>query len=101
MMRILLILLLPLLALASALAGLRYVWAVIANPRRAWRIAVGFDQLANVTANGDEDETISSRAAKARNAGRRWGCVLCRVLDRIDKDHCTKSLELDEGDITA
>lgn len=97
-MRVWLILLLPALAIVPVLAVVRYCWAVFYSPQRAWRIAVGFDQLANVAANGDEDETISSRAAKARNAGRQWGCVLCRILDALDPEHCNKSIEADEGD---
>jgi hypothetical protein len=87
----------PLLALAPVVAFARYCWAICTNPARAWRIAVGFDQLANVAANGDEDETISSRAAKARHSGKRWGCVLCRILDAIDPGHCDKNIEADEG----
>ena len=98
MTRVRLVALMPLLALAPVVAFARYCWAICTNPARAWRIAVGFDQLANVAANGDEDETISSRAEKARRKGRRWGCVLCRVLDWLDKDHCKNSIELDEGE---
>lgn len=61
-------------------------------------IAVWLDQGLNVVfLGGDPDETISSVAAKARNAGRRWGCVLCKLLDRLDPDHCTRYLEADEG----
>ena len=62
------------------------------------RVAVAIDQLFNALAGGDEDETISSRAEKARRKGRRWGCVLCLVLDGLDKDHCKNSIELDEGE---
>lgn len=87
---ILALLLLPCL-LASVLAGLRMVWAILTAPDRAWRLAVAHDQLLNAAANGNEDETISSRAARARSEGRRWGCVLCRLLDRLDPDHCNKS----------
>lgn len=85
------LLLAPVLALASALALVRYCWAILTNPPRATRIAIGYDQLANVAANGSEDETISSRADRARERGARWGCVLCRLLDRLDPDHCKKS----------
>ena len=91
MNRAVLLMLAPVLALASALALVRYGWAVITNPAKATRIAIGYDQLANVAANGSEDETISSRADRARANGRRWGCVLCRLLDRLDPDHCRKS----------
>lgn len=59
--------------------------------QRLLNIAIAIDQLAYVAANGHEDETISSRAARARDEGRAWGCVLCRWLDRLDPDHCDKS----------
>lgn len=60
------------------------------------RILISIDQLANTILGGNEDETISSRAAKAKLQGKRWGCVLCKLLDKIDKNHCEKSIELDE-----
>ena len=61
------------------------------------RIAVAIDQLFNALSNGSEDETISSRAYKAALKGKRWGCVLCRFLDWLHKDHCRNSVEWDEG----
>lgn len=66
---------------------------IVADSKRAWRVAVGYDQLLNVYLGGDEDETISSRAGRAALRGERWGCVLCRLLDRLDSDHCRKSIE--------
>lgn len=65
--------------------------------RRVMRILVAIDQLVNAILNGYPDETISSRAAKAARRGSKWGCILCKVLDWIDKDHCEKTIELDEG----
>ncbi|MGI9278202.1 MAG: hypothetical protein ACR2PX_01020 [Endozoicomonas sp.] len=62
-----------------------------------WNLLIAIDQLGNTILAGDPDETISSRAAKAARSGKRWGCVLCKVLDAIDKDHCKKSVEEDEG----
>lgn len=41
---------------------------------------------------GASNETISERAAKARNAGRRWGCILCRLLNKINPGHCDHAL---------
>ncbi len=66
---------------------------------REWgrNLLLGLDQLANAVLRGDPDETISSRAAKAQARGKTWGCVLCRVLDVFDRDHCAKSIERDEG----
>ena len=34
---------------------------------------------------------------KAAREGKRWACVLCRLLDRLDPNHCEKSIEYDEG----
>lgn len=72
--------------------------------RYAWRLAIAVDQLANALFGGNPDETLSSRAHKARERYARqprprylWGCVLCGVLDAIWKDHCRKSVERDES----
>ena len=51
-----------------------------------------------VIMRGDPDETISSRAAKAQLKGKRWGCVLCNFLNKLDKNHCEKSIERDRGE---
>lgn len=83
--------------LAGMVAALWMLAAIAAGSARAWRLAVGYDQLANAAFGGDPDETISSRAAKARRHGRRWGCLLCRLLDKIDRDHCERSVEPDRG----
>lgn len=76
---------------ASLFAALRMLFCIGVNPARAWALAVAHDQLANAAANGDPDETISSRANRARAERRRWGCVLCGLLDRIDPGHCAAS----------
>ncbi|HJU70402.1 MAG TPA: hypothetical protein VJ603_00995 [Paucimonas sp.] len=94
--RLALMLLYPLCLLASALAALRLAWAILVSPARAWRLAVAHDQLANAAANGSEDETISSRAGKAAGNGQRWGCILCKLLDKIDPGHCERNIEPDE-----
>lgn len=65
------------------------------------RLLVSFDQLANTVSGGDPDETISSRAAKARDKGRWWGCILCRVIDWFDPSHCDNNIETDEGEKSA
>lgn len=67
-------------------------------PGLGLRLAVALDQLANVLALGEPDETISSRAHKAALKGKRWGCVLCRLLDLLDPGHCARVVEWDEGD---
>lgn len=91
-----LVLLFPVLMLCPLLALGRYCWAVVTNPVRARDIALGFDRLVNAALNGDVRHTISYRAAVAEKEGRRWGCVLCRMLDKLDRDHCSKSLEANQ-----
>ncbi len=61
-----------------------------------FRLLVALDQLLNVVALGNPDETISSRAQKAKERGKRWGCVLCAALDKIDPGHCARAVERDE-----
>jgi hypothetical protein len=56
------------------------------------------DQALNTLAAGSPNETISERAAKARNKGKRWGCVLCRFLNWINSGHCDNALTSTIGD---
>lgn len=80
---------------AHVVAAVWMLLAALAGSPRAWRLAVSYDQLANTAFGGNEDETISSRAYKAAKQGRRWGCVLCGLLDKIQQDHCRNSAEPD------
>lgn len=84
--------LVPLLLLAVPVTVWRYMSSIVTNPTKAWHIALMVDELSNVDANGEVNQTISTRAALARKAGRRWGCVLCRLLDAVAANHCTNSL---------
>lgn len=81
--------------LVSIVGGLWMLAAVLGNSTRAWRLAVSYDQLANTAFGGSEDETISSRAGKQARKGKRWACVLCKLLDRFDRDHCERNIEPD------
>ena len=54
-------------------------------------ILVGVDQLANAVLGGDPMQTISYRSAMAEEEHKRWGCVLCRWLSKIQKDHCERT----------
>ena len=67
-------------------------------------VAYCFDCFCNAVAFGDPRETISSRAGKARAAGRKWGCVLCAFLGwvatliaRTPTDHCAQSIMASAG----
>lgn len=73
------------------------VWMLVCilfapNSKRGMHIALAYDQLANATTGGDVDETISSRAGRLKKEGRGWACVLCKVLDWLDKDHCKDAI---------
>ncbi|MBR1173910.1 hypothetical protein JQ617_08090 [Bradyrhizobium sp. KB893862 SZCCT0404] len=59
--------------------------------RYIYGVLIGLDQLGNALFGGYPDETISFRSANARDDGKRWGCVLCKVLDWIDPNHCDRS----------
>lgn len=96
MSRLWLLVLLPIMLLAFIVWLVKYVWATVFNPLHAKELAVSIDQLANTALNGDMDETISSRAGRAvRDKDRRnvwWACPLCYVLDKLDENHCEKSI---------
>ena len=66
------------------------VVSAFGNPDRAWNALVGMDQALNALTGGSEDQTVSGRAYDAQGKGKAWGCVLCRLLDLFDKDHCKK-----------
>ena len=64
--------------------------------RYFWNILVSIDQLANTILGGDPDETISSRSGKLQDT-RCWAKCLCWFLNKLDTNHCKKSIEEDEG----
>lgn len=71
------------------------------NPVKRYllNVLVLMDQAVNcLVFFGSPDETISSRAAKAQLAGKKWGCVLCSWLNRLQKDHCAIALSEKIGD---
>lgn len=82
---------------AVLIASLWMLIAIVTGSRRAWTIAVAHDQLANAAFGGHEDETLSSRAGKAARQGKRWACFFCRLLDRLDPNHCEKAIEPEVG----
>lgn len=96
MSRIWLIALFPLMLLAFGLWLIKYLWSVIFAPSYAKELAVSIDQLANTALNGDMDETISSRAGRAirdnDKLNKWWACPLCYILNKLDKNHCDKSI---------
>lgn len=64
-----------------------------------FNILISIDQLCNTILGGDPDETMSSRMGKhlANHVKCPVCTLLCRMLNIIQKDHCVKSIEKDEG----
>lgn len=56
-------------------------------------VAIWIDEGLNTLRGGSPNETVSAASAKAQQQGKLWGCILCRLLNVIQKDHCAKSLE--------
>lgn len=84
--------LLVLCQLASLLGPIRGLWALVTgNNDRALEIAKGYDLLGNTILNGKAGEYISTRAHYARIKKKRWGCILCKILDAIVDNHCEDS----------
>jgi hypothetical protein len=52
--------------------------------RHFWNILIAIDQFGNAATGGDPDETISSRAAKAMQKSRAWGCISLDLTDGAD-----------------
>lgn len=75
---------------------LMYIWFCFSNPAKAWTVALAVDDLDNVAFNGRLGQSISSRAANAQKAGKKWGCILCGwFLDVVDPgppNHCERAL---------
>lgn len=82
--------------LCFPLAALRILGATVTNPDKAWNMYKAFDLVGNVLLNGRFNEYISTRAYKAMQENRTWGCVLCKWLDDFDPNHCQKSANPDK-----
>ncbi len=85
------LLILILCQLTVILAIPRALWALIFAPQKAFDLACGYDLLGNIVTNGQIGDYISTRAYRAMQEGRQWGCLLCRLLDWIQTDHCKNS----------
>lgn len=74
--------------IAGVVALLWMFLAGLAGSGRAWRIAVGFDQVANAAFGGDEDETISARCW--RNRAEPHYSALVQLINMLfnDRGHC-------------
>jgi hypothetical protein len=55
------------------------------------RALIGLDMFINVLTDGDPDETISSRSARAAEKGKPWGILMSKFLDVFQHDHGAKA----------
>jgi len=74
--------------------------------RWAYNVGLSLSQLGNALLfAGDPDESISGRAGKGREAGSRFWTAAATALDwawlPIERDHCARSIERDEGSASA
>lgn len=53
---------------------------------------LGLDMLGNTLMGGLPGDTISYSAAVAQKDGETWGCVLCKLLNLFQKNHCEITL---------
>lgn len=81
----------PLFLLVDLLFYIKYAYEVFNNENEALDLGASKDQLANTIFNGNRDETISSRAGR-HEKDECWAKVLCWVLDKVDENHCSKSI---------
>ncbi len=76
--------------LCAAIALPWMLVSILVGSPRSWLFAKAFDRVGNVTSGGDDSEYMSTRAQRVRKEGRRWACVLCRFLDKVDPGHCDR-----------
>ena len=88
MSRLVLLVLWFLCQFAHVVSSLWMLVAIIVGSPRAKGIALAYDRVGNVATGGGWNETISRRAARGTREGNRKWCLLCRLLDFVDKDHC-------------
>jgi hypothetical protein len=72
-------------------ALLRLIFAILTNSEKAWNVLVAFDRVGNAALNGDPRETISSRAYRGTIEGNKSWCLLCKILNEFQPDHCKQS----------
>lgn len=77
-------------ALGAFVALTWMLLAALVGSNRGWSLARAFDRVVNAATGGSDTETISSRANRLK-ATTGWACVLCKVLDKIEPNHCENS----------
>lgn len=56
-------------------------------------LVLAWDEFLNAMLGGEAGQTLSYRAALARQDGAKWGCVLCGLLAvLIQRGHCDRTM---------
>lgn len=66
--------------------------SVVLGNADVWNVVVATDRLLNSSWGGDNKETLSSRAYRGTLKDITGWCYLCKILDKMQKDHCKKSV---------
>lgn len=85
------ILIYPFIVLACFMAVLWLPVAILLGSDRAPKIMLSADRMANTIFGGSDRETISSRSYRGQREGVKVWCILCKLLDVVEKSHCKKS----------
>lgn len=59
------------------------------------RVLIALDVFINVIFNGNLDETLSARSARAATEGKRWGILLSKFLDLFQRNHGAQAVASD------
>lgn len=65
------------------------------------RVLLAIDELTNTVLDGQPGDSISHRTAVAASHGKRWGCILCRLFDLFEANHCAKSIAAYDAQVEA
>lgn len=69
------------------------LYSIFSNQEKGKNILLAYDRLFNASANDSTVETMSKRAALAKQAGKLWGKAMCKFLNLFQKDHCSIALK--------
>ncbi len=55
-----------------------------------FNVLLSLDFLLNAFIGGQPAETLTKHAARSMAEGKHWGCIVCRLLELVDKGHCRR-----------
>lgn len=89
--RLVVLLIYPIAMISAIVAAVFIPITALVGSERSWNMLVALDRLGNAATGGQSDQTISDRANTAWHQGKAWGCVLCKILNWIQRNHCQDS----------